>query len=221
LDATVIALISTLVVSIIGNVAAWWQLANQAKKDKIQAGLDDQRLRMEKDKAEADKEAADIAASLTVAESLRVEIERLQKRGLELENTVIAKTTEIGELKLAAIDKEAELRTMKYQMQNLQMKYDSMIDIGSVNKKKVPATKKIIPSKMKPEVLVEDKTLSWNMDLVPAEEFSSDILQLAMDADEAKKTLISRDMDMEIEELRNNSISKELLSDEASRLTAE
>jgi hypothetical protein len=119
MDTAIIALISTLVLSIIANVAAWWQLANQAKKDKEEAALAKRRVELEEDKAELDKETVTQAAALAMIQTQREQIDRLEKRGLELENMVIAKTTENSELKLTAIDKEAELRTLKYQLKLL------------------------------------------------------------------------------------------------------
>ena len=112
------ALIVTLVVSIIGNIAAWWALYNQGKKDKMQGDLD--------------KDTATQAAALTMIQTLQGENDRLRTRGIELENAVIAKTTEVGELKLAAIDKETELRTMKYNMESMQMKLNSIAQIPEI-----------------------------------------------------------------------------------------
>jgi len=185
-----IAVISALVLSIIGNIGAWWQIAANAKKDKRQADIDVGRLKLEKDKAETEKESVDRAAMLAVTESLRLEVERLQKRGVELENTVIAKTTEIGELKLVAIDKEAELRTMRYNMQTMQVRLNAISD------KPLKGTLQ--------EVEIEDNLL-----LLSPEDFPSDIL-MKMEEDKNRKDMIIESTDMEIRELMNNSINKEI-----------
>lgn len=129
------ALIVTLVVSILGNIAAWWQLWNQGKKDKLEGEL-------EKNRQDLDKDTATQEAALTMIQTLQGENDRLRARGIELENTVIAKTTEVGELKLAAIDKETEIRTMKYEMEGLKMKLNAIY-------KEKPPKKIVLPSEIK------------------------------------------------------------------------
>lgn len=189
-NTALIALITTLIVSIVGNIAAWWQIAAQAKKDKRQADIDDKRVKIEEDKAESEKESADRTALLAVTESLRLEVERLQKRGVELENTVIAKTTEIGELKLAAIDKEAENRTMKYTLETMQARLNAMSD---------RPMKGILQ-----KVGVGDNLVSF----FPTD-FPEDLLA-EIEEDRNKKDMITENINMEIEELRNNSIGNEM-----------
>jgi hypothetical protein len=188
--AALIALGGTLIVSIIGNVAAWWQIAAQTKKDKRQADIDDKRVKIEENKAETEKEAGDRTALLAVIETLKLEVERLQKRGIELENTVIAKTTENGELKLAAIDKEAELRTMKYNMESMQARLTAM------SKKPLKGTLK--------KVGIEENLL-----MLSPEDFPSDMLT-EIEEDKNRKDMIIESVNMEIEELRDNSIGNEI-----------
>jgi len=106
------ALIATLVVSIIGNIAAWWQIAAQAKKDKRQADL-------EQDKNDDDVIARDNAY-------LQTQVADLRARIASQEETLIAKTTLIGELKMAGIDKDVEIRLMKYKMDAMRMSEDAL-----------------------------------------------------------------------------------------------
>jgi len=188
--AAIIALISTLVLSIIANIAAWWQIAAQAKKDKRQADIDDKRVKIEEDKAETEKEAGDRAALLSVIDSLKLELERLQKRAIELETTVIAKTTENGELKLAAIDKEAELRTMKYSMEGMQARLTAM------SKKPLKGT-------------LQKVGIEENLFMLSPEDFPSDML-MEIEEDKNRKDMIIESVNMEIEELRDNSIGNEI-----------
>jgi len=178
MDTTIIALISTLVLSIIANVAAWWQLANQAKKDKEEAALAKKRVELEENKAELDKETVTQSAALSMIQTQREELDRLQKRGTDLENMLIAKTTENSELKLTAIDKEAELRTLKYQLKLMK----------SVSEEK-PLTSDI---------------KSFKSTLLPEE------IKLATKEDHKNKAMITKLADMEIRQIRENSISREL-----------
>jgi hypothetical protein len=159
MDATLIALITTLVVSITGNIAAWWQLSNQRKKD--------------------------------IEDSLRAEVSRLQARGIELENNVINKATEIGELKLAAIDKEVELRTMKYNMQAMQARLNT-----------VPEQPLMQPLEENESIEWDDNPLSLGVVVLPLDGV------LEMDEDQKKRDMVSESAAMEIQELRDNSISK-------------
>jgi hypothetical protein len=188
----VIALISTLVLSIIANIAAWWQIAAQSKKDKRQAEIDDKRVKIEESKAETEKEAGDRAALLAVIDSLKLELERLQKRGIELESTLIAKTTENGELKLAAIDKEAELRTMKYNMEGMQARLTAM-------------------SKKPPKGTLQKVGIEENLFMLSPEDFPSDMI-MEIEEDKNRRDMIIENTDIEIRELLDNSIGKEIES---------
>ena len=183
--AVIITLISTLLLSIIGNIAAWWQIANQAKKDKAQTELDKARLGIEENKANIEKDNITQTAALTMIESQRIEIERLHKRGLELEDKLVSKTTENGDLKLAAIDKEAELRTLRYQMK-----------LMNIVPKEQPLETDVLP--------MDIKKMNATLFPLPLN------MELEVKEDQKKKLMISKNMNMEIRELRNNSINKEI-----------
>lgn len=169
MDAATIALVTTLIIAITGNIAAWWQLANQRTKDKQDA-------------------------QTVLIDSLRTEISRLQTRGIELENNVINKATEIGELKLTAIDKEAELRTMKYNMQAMQA---------------IQARLKAVPEQPLMQPLEENEPIEWDDNLLS---FGDVVLpldaELEIEEDQKKRVMVSESAAMEIQEMRDNSISK-------------
>ena len=125
------ALIVTLIISITGNIAAWWQIYAQSKKDKLQADLD-------KDKADDDVIARDNAY-------LQTQVADLRARVASQEETIIAKTTTIGELKMAGIDKDVELRLMKYKMATMQGDAEEAIPMNLViaNASGLPSKEKI------------------------------------------------------------------------------
>jgi hypothetical protein len=165
-NTALIALITTLVVSITGNIAAWWQLANQRTKDKQDA-------------------------QTVLIDSLRAEVSRLQTRGIELENNVINKATEIGELKLAAIDKEAELRTMKYNMQAMQARLNA------------------VPEQPLMQPLEENESIEWDDNLLSIGDVVLPLdAELEIEEDQKKRVMVSESAAMEIQEMRDNSISK-------------
>lgn len=169
MDAATIALVTTLIIAITGNIAAWWQLANQRTKDKQDA-------------------------QTVLIDSLRTEISRLQTRGIELENNVINKATEIGELKLTAIDKEAELRTMKYNMQAMQA---------------IQARLNAVPEQPLMQPLEENEPIEWDDNLLSIGDVVLPLdAELEIEEDQKKRVMVSESAAMEIQEMRDNSISK-------------
>lgn len=100
------SLIVSIVIAVVAIVPGVWALVNQANKDKSQAKLD--------------MNAAAQNAAMNIIAPLQAEVARLQARVLELEKALIDKTTEIGELMQKNIDKDSEIRTLKYGMEDMQ-----------------------------------------------------------------------------------------------------
>jgi len=138
------ALIVTLIISITGNIAAWWQIAAQAKKDKRQADL-------EQDKNDDDVIARDNAY-------LQTQVADLRARIASQEEMLITKIAIIGELKMAGIDKDVELRLMKYKMDAMKMDAEEAVPMSLV----IQNTD--LPSKEKVEasMVMEKKNLIKN-----------------------------------------------------------
>jgi uncharacterized coiled-coil protein SlyX len=138
------ALIVTLIISITGNIAAWWQIAAQAKKDKRQADL-------EQDKNDDDVIARDNAY-------LQTQVADLRARVASQEEMLITKIAIIGELKMAGIDKDVELRLMKYKMDAMKMDAEEAVPMSLV----IQNTD--LPSKEKVEasMVMEKKNLIKN-----------------------------------------------------------
>lgn len=102
------SLIVSIVIAVVAIVPGVWALVNQANKDKTQARLD------------MNKAAQD--AALNIISPLQAEVTRLQTRVLELEKALIEKTTEIGDLMQAGIDKDSQIRTLKYSIEDMQLR---------------------------------------------------------------------------------------------------
>src|SRR5512137_432007 len=100
------SLIVSIIIAVVAIVPGVWALVNQANKDKTQAKLD--------------MNAAAQNAAMNIIAPLQAEVTRLQARVLELEKALIDKTTEIGDLMQAGIDKDSEIRTLKYGMEDMQ-----------------------------------------------------------------------------------------------------
>jgi len=81
-----------------------------------------ERLEQEKAKAAVDKNQADDDVIARDNVYLQGEVEKLRAKIASQDEALIAKTTLIGEMKLAEIDKDVELHTVKYQMEALKMK---------------------------------------------------------------------------------------------------
>lgn len=101
-----ISLVVSVVVAVVAIVPGVWALVNQARKDKTEAQLN------------MTKAAQD--AAMNIIGPLQAEVARLQARVLELEKALIDKTTEIGDLMQKNIDKDSEIRTLKYGMEDMQ-----------------------------------------------------------------------------------------------------
>jgi len=105
------SLIVSVIVAVVAIVPGVWALVNQANKDKAQQ-------KMEMGKAAQD-------AAVGIIAPLQGEVARLQSRVLELENLLVEKTKEIGELMEAGIDKDSQIRTLKYTMEGMQLRLDT------------------------------------------------------------------------------------------------
>jgi hypothetical protein len=104
----VIASIITATVAIIPGVAA---LIAQSKNDAR--------------KAKIDMTTAAQNAAIAMLEPLQKEVSRLQCRVLELEQSLIAKTNEIGQLMQNGIDKDTKIRQLQYNLEGMQMRLDA------------------------------------------------------------------------------------------------
>lgn len=105
------SLIVSVIVAVVAIVPGVWALVNQANKDKAQQKMD------------MGKAAQDAAVGIIAP--LQGEVARLQSRVLELENLLVEKTKEIGELMEAGIDKDSQIRTLKYTMEGMQLRLDT------------------------------------------------------------------------------------------------
>jgi hypothetical protein len=105
------SLIVSIVIAVVAIVPGVWALVNQANKDKTQARLD--------------MNAAAQNAAMGIISPLQTEVARLQARVLELEKALIDKTTEIGELMQQNIDKDSQIRTLKYNMEDMQLRLNT------------------------------------------------------------------------------------------------
>jgi uncharacterized coiled-coil protein SlyX len=121
----------TIILAIITIVPTVGGLMLQARREKKQAEMDERKAKAqeETDKINAAAGAASVAsvASSNIIVTLQGEVDRLNKRLAELEIAVIDKTTRIGELMLAKIDGEAEVASMKYKMETMQSKLNSIL----------------------------------------------------------------------------------------------
>lgn len=105
------SLIVSIVIAVVAIVPGVWALVNQANKDKTQA-------RMDMNKAAQD-------AAMNIIGPLQTEVTRLQARVLELEKLLIEKTTEIGDLMQAGIDKDSKIRTLEYNLDGMKMRLEA------------------------------------------------------------------------------------------------
>lgn len=165
MDSSTLALIVSVVVAVVAIVPGVWALVNQAKKDASQAKLD------------MNKAAND--AAMGIIAPLQAEVARLQTRVLELEKLLIDKTNEIGELMQSNIDKDSEIRTMKYSMQDMQRRLN------------------VFETKRKSKVKSEDIESGENVDPNLEEELA---------ANEAKKEEIKQYTIKSIEHITNGSL---------------
>jgi hypothetical protein len=104
-------LIVSIIIAVVAIVPGVWALVNQANKDKNQSRLD--------------MNAAAQGAAMNIIGPLQAEVTRLQARVLELEKALIEKTTEIGKLMEEGIDKDSEIRTLKYSVQDMQFRLNT------------------------------------------------------------------------------------------------
>lgn len=187
MDSSTVGLITALGLAIIGNIAAWWQLANQRAKDKkddLQKLIDDQ----------------------------RGEIDRLRTRGTELEDKLVAKINENGELKLAAIDKDIELKSIKYKLQDTETRL--AVYTAKPSPRPTPykgkAKREKLKSAARPSLVLTPQEEDILMEaaeepLMETGEESSDISLLDTETDDMKQAILQV-ISAEVEEVENNSI---------------
>lgn len=123
------SLLVSIVIAVVAIVPGVWALVNQANKDKKQAQID------------MNKAAQD--ASLAIIAPLQGEVTRLQLRVVELEKALIDKTTEIGELMQKNIDKDSEIRTLKYGMEDMQRRLNYFEKKRTKNKQQEEITEEV------------------------------------------------------------------------------
>ena len=102
------SLLVSLIIAVVAIVPGIWSLIIQARKDVRQAQTD------------MSKAAHD--AALSIIGPLQSEVSRLQTRVLDLETLLINKTNEIGELRESNIDKDSEIRTLKYTIADMEQR---------------------------------------------------------------------------------------------------
>ena len=135
-------LIVSIVIAVVAIVPGVWALVNQANKDKNQSRLD--------------MNAAAQGAAMNIIGPLQAEVTRLQARVLELEKALIEKTTEIGKLMEEGIDKDSEIRTLKYNVQDMQFRLNTYENKRKASGKPKSQDKQAIPDPRLEEELKAD-----------------------------------------------------------------
>jgi hypothetical protein len=118
------SLIVSIVIAVVAIVPGVWALVNQANKDKTQAKLD--------------MNTAAQNAAMNIIAPLQAEVTRLQARVIELEKALIDKTTEIGNLMQANIDKDSEIRKLNYNLEDMQVRLNAFETKRKANNKNRP-----------------------------------------------------------------------------------
>jgi hypothetical protein len=96
-------------------------LIKQGKKDDKDAELASNKLQF-------DVNSAANAAAIAIIEPLKLEVTRLQNRIGDLEQALISKSTEIGTLMQAGIDKDVSIRQLEYTLSGMQLRLDAFED---------------------------------------------------------------------------------------------
>lgn len=128
-------LIVSIIIAIVAIVPGVWALVNQARKDKVQAQMD------------MNKAAQDAAVSIIAP--LQTEVARLQARVIELEKALIDKTTEIGNLMQAGIDKDTKIRTLEYNLEGMRLRLEAF---ETKRKSPKPKTSEEVESRLEEEL---------------------------------------------------------------------
>ena len=115
-------IIVSLIIAIVAIIPGVMALISQAKKDKVQSGIDV-------------GEAAQ-RATLAIIEPLKSEVTRLQARVAELEETLVIKVTEMGDMRLASIDKDVQIRTMQVEMQRMTIRLTAFEKVATPEQRK-------------------------------------------------------------------------------------
>jgi hypothetical protein len=165
------SLIVSIVIAVVAIVPGVWALVNQANKDKNQSKMD--------------MNAAAQSAAMNIIAPLQAEVTRLQARVLELEKSLIDKTTEIGDLMQAGIDKDSQIRKLNYNLEDMQLRLNAF------------ETKRKASNKTKPDDEQQVGIGKANID--PR-------LEEDLKADEAKKEEIKNYTQKSIEQLTNGSL---------------
>jgi hypothetical protein len=165
------SLIVSIVIAVVAIVPGVWALVNQANKDKNQAKMD------------MNKAAQD--AAMNIIGPLQTEVTRLQLRVLELEKALVDKTTEIGNLMQAGIDKDSKIRTLEYNLSDMKIRLNEF-----ESKRKSNGASDTIKNKRKEE----------DANLIIEREKED------LKADEEKKLKIQEHTDKTIQQITNGSL---------------
>jgi len=111
MDASTVAVIASVIIAIVAIIPGTMALVSQSKKDAKEANLN--------------MTTAAQNAAMSMIGPLQAEVARLQARVIELENALIAKTTQIGTLMQENIDKDSRIRTLQYSVEGMQQRLDT------------------------------------------------------------------------------------------------
>jgi hypothetical protein len=131
MDASSLAVIASIIIAVVAAVPTVLSLLAQNRKDKKQQQMD--------------MTTAANAAAVSIIAPLQAELARSQARNIELELALIEKIKENGQLVQDGIDKDAAIRTQKYNMEIMQSRldsYETMTSDPATKKENVRITKK-------------------------------------------------------------------------------
>lgn len=120
MDISSLTIIASIVIALTGIIPGTLALIKQGKKDDKEAKLAEAKLQF-------DINTATNTALAAVIDPLKTELARCQSRITELEAAVLNKTTEIGRLMEEGIEKDSQILTMKYKMEIMQTKLNSVL----------------------------------------------------------------------------------------------
>jgi uncharacterized coiled-coil protein SlyX len=159
-------IIVSLIIAIVAIVPGVMALISQAKKDRVQSGID--------------VASAAQTAILAIVEPLKSEVTRLQARVAELEETLAAKVTEMGNMRLANIDKDVQIRTMQVEMQRMTVRLTAFEEIAT------PAQKKKMGLNI---ILTDEETGKMNFVWLTSPESEEVVAQKAAIKEDIKSTI--------------------------------
>lgn len=180
MDATTIAVVATVITAFLAIIPNVLGVINQRKVDEAKAKAEDKR-------ADLEANTAATTATTNVIATLQNELARVQAdnvkyhdRIIELEDQAIVKTQTIGKLMQESIAAQTEVLEMKYKMQKLQMKLDSVL----------------------PEKIAEQGSPKRRKEETVPKEMVLELKKL-----EQKAVLIQEETDRQVEEIKSKSIS--------------